>query len=133
MSNTIIEQEQSCPAEQQPIFNNKTELNNILNIIEQLPEIVPIPEIHELQQHLAAAGRGEKIIIHAGDCAESFADCDAEKINNKIKLLTNLQKMISKKLNLPSICIGRIAGQYAKPRSETHELSDGISSRCSEI
>lgn len=80
-------------------------------------------EVDQLRQSLAAASRGERFILQGGDCAERFADCSSQAIARKLKLLTEMARILSQAANKPTVLIGRIAGQYGKPRSADFESS----------
>lgn len=91
-----------------------------------LPPLVSTFEIDELKKQLAKAGRGECFILQGGDCAESFNECRAEVIADKFKILLQMSLILIHGLRKPVIRIGRIAGQYAKPRSEMNETQNSI-------
>lgn len=93
----------------------------------RLPPLVTWGEVESLKNQLALAARGERFLLQGGDCAESFADCTGEFIGNKLKILLQMSLVLVHGLKKRVIRVGRIAGQYAKPRSTDTETRDGIS------
>ena len=77
-------------------------------------------------QRLAAAQRGEAFLLQGGDCAETFADCESDTIAKKLKILLQMSLVLLHGLKKPIIRVGRMAGQYAKPRSADTETRDGV-------
>ncbi|WP_131781069.1 3-deoxy-7-phosphoheptulonate synthase class II [Legionella gresilensis] len=101
----------------------------VARVVEQLsvlPPLVTGGEIKNLKKALALAGRGEAFILQGGDCAESFNDCRAEIISNKLKIMLQMSLILLYGMRKPIIRVGRIAGQYAKPRSSDFETINGI-------
>ena len=107
-------------------YQNPTELEQIVLELSELPPLVTPGEIKQLKQSIARAGRGEAFILQGGDCAESIQDCRAEVISNKLKILLQMSLVLLHGLKKPIIRIGRIAGQYTKPRSSHHETQNGM-------
>ena len=112
--------------QQAPTYPDETLLKQIVEQLSQLPPLVSHGEITKLKKVIAAAGRGEAFILQGGDCAESFQDCRAAIITNKLKILLQMSLLLLHGMRKPIIRIGRIAGQYAKPRSSDFETIDGI-------
>ena len=117
----------SRPAAQQPGYPDARRLEQVLAQLAALPPVVTSWEIEDLKQRLAGAQRGEAFVLQAGDCAESFAECGSERIVAQLKILLQMSVLITAGLKQPVIRIGRLAGQYAKPRSADMETRDGIS------
>jgi 3-deoxy-7-phosphoheptulonate synthase len=84
-------------------------------------------EIEALKDQLAAAQRGRAFLLQGGDCAESFDDCTSDNIVQKLKILLQMSLVMVTGLKKPVIRVGRMAGQYAKPRSADTETRDGVS------
>jgi 3-deoxy-7-phosphoheptulonate synthase len=82
-------------------------------------------EVDQLKAELAAAQRGERFLLQGGDCAEGFADCESDTIARKLKILLQMSVVLLHGLKKPVIRVGRIAGQYAKPRSADTETRAG--------
>jgi len=112
---------------QQPVYPDENALQDACNELSKLPPLVTPTEIENLKKYLAEASLGKRFILQGGDCSESFADCCAEKITNKLKVLLQMSLILVQGLGMPISRIGRIAGQYAKPRSEDLETLNGVS------
>lgn len=112
--------------EQAPTYPDEAELSRVVKKLSQLPPLVTSDEINKLKHAIARAGRGEVFILQGGDCAESFNDCRAEIITNKLKILLQMSLVLLHGMHKPIVRVGRIAGQYAKPRSQDEETIDGI-------
>ncbi|MGH8203129.1 MAG: 3-deoxy-7-phosphoheptulonate synthase, partial [Steroidobacteraceae bacterium] len=117
---------QRLPALQQPVYRDGPRLARVLGELARLPPIVVSWEIDQLKEELAAAQRGERFLLQGGDCAEGFADCDSDTIARKLKILLQMSVVLLHGLKKPVIRVGRIAGQFAKPRSADTETQDGV-------
>jgi 3-deoxy-7-phosphoheptulonate synthase len=117
---------QRLPAQQQPVYRDAERLSAVLVELARLPPIVVSWEIDQLKEELAAAQRGERFLLQGGDCAESFADCDSDTIARKLKILLQMSVVLLHGLKKPVIRVGRIAGQFAKPRSADTETQGGV-------
>jgi 3-deoxy-7-phosphoheptulonate synthase len=82
-------------------------------------------EARNLQRSLAAVGRGEAFVLQAGDCAESFRDFSADSIRDKLKVILQMAVVLTYAAGLPVVKVGRIAGQFAKPRTNPNETLNG--------
>src|SRR5882757_292340 len=116
----------SRPAQQQPTYNDQKALDAAVAELSSLPPIVVSWEIEALKRDIAAAQRGEAFVLQGGDCAEVFAECDSDLIAKKLKILLQMSLVLVHGLKKPIIRIGRMAGQYAKPRSADTETKDGV-------
>jgi len=94
--------------------------------LSRLPPLVTSWEVEALKGHLAQAQRGEAFLLQGGDCAESFEECTSENIVQKLKILLQMSLVMVTGLRKPVIRVGRMAGQYAKPRSADLENKDGV-------
>lgn len=112
---------------QQPQYDNEQELRHWIKRIKSYPPIVSPGEILTLRKQLAEAGEGRRFVLQAGDCAERFVDCNAKAILDKLKIILQMSLVLVHGLRRPIVRIGRIAGQYAKPRSLGEETRDGLS------
>ncbi|KAJ7918285.1 DAHP synthetase [Mycena leptocephala] len=100
-------------------------LSKVLSKLETLPPLVTPSEIERLRYQLGLVQRNEAFLLHAGDCAESFDACTQENISAKIGLILSFSLILIWGARLPVVRIGRIAGQYAKPRSsKTEKIGD---------
>mgnify|MGYP006109554899 FL=1 len=111
---------------QQPEWSDLALLEDILKQIKEYPNLVFINEINYLRQQLLFAAKGEKFILQGGDCAETFNDFSEGAIKNKIKIILQMSAIIQYTTTLNVVTIGRIAGQFAKPRSQKNEHRDGV-------
>ncbi len=117
---------QAKPVQQQPVYHDSKALERIVAQISRLPPIVVSWEIEALRSRLAAAQRGEAFLLQGGDCAEAFADCESDTIAKKLKILLQMSLVLLHGLKKPIIRVGRMAGQYAKPRSTDTETRGGV-------
>ena len=114
------------PASQQPTWPDPEALARATAELAASPPLVFAGEADRLRSHLAAAGRGEAFLLQGGDCAETFAEATADRIRNKIKTILQMAIVLTYGASLPVIKMGRMAGQYAKPRSSNDEVRDGV-------
>jgi len=114
------------PAQQQVTYADPSALARVVAEIGALPPLVTSWEIEQLRGNLAKAARGEAFVLQGGDCAESFDDCRSEFIAAKLKILLQMSLVLVHGTRMPVIRIGRIAGQYAKPRSADTETRNGV-------
>lgn len=121
---------QSFPATQQPKYSDAAQLLRVVGSLSRLPPLVVSWEIEALRAKLAKAQRGEQFLLQGGDCAESFEDCESDKIAQRLKILLQMSLVLLQGLKKPIIRVGRFAGQYAKPRSSDTETRDGITLPC---
>lgn len=117
---------QEKPAKQQANYPSADALDATLEQLSLLPPLVTSWEVEALKSQLAAAARGEAFLLQGGDCAENFSDCNAQIVTNKLKILLQMSLLLIHGLNKPVIRVGRIAGQFAKPRSADTETIDGV-------
>jgi 3-deoxy-7-phosphoheptulonate synthase len=118
---------QNLPAAQQASYPDQPGLDRAVADLSRLPPIVTSWEIDALKQHIARAQRGEAFVLQGGDCAETFEECTSENIVAKLKILLQMSLVMLYGLKKPVVRIGRMAGQYAKPRSADLETRDGQS------
>ena len=110
---------------QQPQYDNPEHLARVLKTLSRYPPLVFAGEILNLKRQLADVGRGRRFLLQGGDCAERFQDCTREAIVSKMKILLQMSVVLSYAARAPVVRIGRIAGQYAKPRSKDTQLVGG--------
>jgi 3-deoxy-7-phosphoheptulonate synthase len=116
----------SRPAAQQPEWPDAAALDAALEELRHLPPLVFAGEARSLRGALATVAHGEGFLLHAGDCAESFADFSADTIRDKLKVILQMSVVLQYSTGVPTVKVGRIAGQFAKPRSAPTESRDGI-------
>ena len=109
---------------QQIVYQDRDAVARATEKLASLPPLVTSWEIERLKAEIAQAQQGHRFILQGGDCAETLADCRPEVITNKLKILLQMSLVLVHGLQKPVTRIGRIAGQYAKPRSST--LEQGI-------
>src|SRR5690242_18882572 len=114
------------PAAQQVSYGDPAALERVLAEMSRLPPLVTSWEVENLRSSLARAARGEAFVLQGGDCAESFDDCQSEPIAAKLKILLQMSLVLVHGARQKVVRIGRIAGQYAKPRSAGTELRGDI-------
>lgn len=112
-------------AQQQPSWPDAQALGEATARLAEVPPLVFAGEADRLRDHLAAASRGEAFLLQGGDCAETFADLTADSIRDKIKTILQMAVVLTYGASMPVIKMGRMAGQYAKPRSSDTETRDG--------
>jgi 3-deoxy-7-phosphoheptulonate synthase len=118
------------PAQQQPTYPEKQALDSVVAQLSRLPPLVVSWEIEALKEEIAAAQRGERFVLQGGDCAESLNECESDQIAKKLKILLQMSLVLVHGLKKPVVRIGRMAGQYAKPRSADTETRDGVTLPC---
>lgn len=113
------------PVQQMPNYEDRQSLEKAVRQLKNYPPLTTSWEIEHLRQKLAHVSKGEAFILQGGDCAERFADCNPEHIVNLMKVLLQMSFILLHEMNLPIVRIGRMAGQYAKPRSSDTEVVNG--------
>ena len=116
----------SMGAQQQPLWPDGADVTRAVAELSSMPPLVFAGEADVLMERLAAAGRGEAFVLQGGDCAETFAEATADNIRNKIKTILQMAVVLTYGASTPIIKVGRMAGQYAKPRSSDDETRDGL-------
>ncbi len=114
------------PVDQQPEWPDPEAVTRVRDRLATLPPLVFAGEADELKLRLAAAGRGEAFVLQGGDCAEIFAEATADRIRHKVMTVLQMAVVLTYGASLPVIKVGRMAGQYAKPRSSDTETRDGV-------
>jgi 3-deoxy-7-phosphoheptulonate synthase len=115
----------SKPIKQCPDYPDKAALAKSVSTLQRLPPIVHPSEIVQLKNHLRDVAQGKAFLLQGGDCAELFDYCQQDAIESKIKLLLQMSLVLVWGANKRVVRIGRMAGQYAKPRSSPMETVDG--------
>src|SRR5688572_11329640 len=117
---------QTKPALQQPSYDDPAAVARVVDELGRLPPLVTSWEVERLRASLATAAAGHAFVLQGGDCAESFDDCRAEPIAAKLKILMQMSLVLVHGTRMPVVRIGRIAGQYAKPRSADAETRGDV-------
>ena len=110
------------PRVQMPAYGNIDELVSVENSLEALPPLVFAGEVRNLREQLAKVGRGEAFLLQGGDCAESFSEFSANLIRDTFKVMLQMAVVLTFGSKKPVVKIGRMAGQFAKPRSAEFEI-----------
>lgn len=114
------------PIWQMPEYPSQKELEKRFKELKSYPPLVTSWEIEALRSKIADASNGHGFILQGGDCAESFDRCNSDTIVKLLKVLLQMSFILIHEMNTPVTRIGRIAGQYAKPRSSDYEDADGV-------
>jgi len=114
------------PAAQQPDWPDADRLAAITSELAGLPPLVFAGECDLLTERLAAVTVGEAFVLQGGDCAETFAGSTAAAVRAKLRTLLQMAVVLTYGASVPVVKIGRMAGQFAKPRSRLTEIRDGV-------
>lgn len=117
----------SKPVKQLPVYKDSTALAGVERTIAAMPPLVFAGEARALQEQLGKVANGQAFLLQGGDCTESFAEFSANKIRDTFRVILQMAVVLTYAGSLPVIKVGRIAGQYAKPRSDDMETKDGVS------
>ena len=116
----------TSPALQQPRWPDRGRLEAAVRSLEGLPPLVLAAECDQLKERLAAVARGEAFLLQGGDCAETFAGTTAGGIRGKFGTLLQMAVVLTYAASVPVVKVGRMAGQFGKPRSAATEVRDGV-------
>jgi 3-deoxy-7-phosphoheptulonate synthase len=119
----------SLAAAQQPGWPDEELLARVTAELATYPPLVFAGECDDLKGKIAAAARGEAFFLQGGDCAETFAEVNADRIRGKIKTMLQMAVVLTYGASMPVIKVGRMAGQYAKPRSKPTEVPPSTTTR----
>lgn len=114
------------PIKQQPQWDDSAEVNLVSQTLSALPPLVFAGEVDQLRDRLAAAARGEAFLLQGGDCAETFAGANADQIRNRVKTVLQMAVVLTYAAQMPVVKMGRMAGQFAKPRSSDTETRGDV-------
>ena len=114
------------PILQQPTYPNQDELKRVLKELENYPPLVFAGEARRLKDQLADVANGDAFLLQGGDCAESFSEFHADNIRDTFKVLMQMAVVMTYAGGVPVVKVGRLAGQFAKPRSSNTETFDGV-------
>src|SRR3954464_11633726 len=116
----------ACPIRQVPTYPDPTKLEDMEARLRRYPPLVFAGEARRLKAQLALASEGKAFVLQGGDCAESFADFTANIIRDTYRVLLQMAVVLTYGASLPVVKMGRMAGQFAKPRSSDTETQNGI-------
>ncbi len=118
------------PIKQQPVYADKSALGMVESQLAGLPPLVFAEEARALQRQLADVAEGRAFLLQGGDCAESFTDLSADLIRDTFKVMLQMAVVLTYSGHQPVVKVGRMAGQFAKPRSADTEVCDGVELPC---
>jgi len=113
-------------AAQQPTWPDQAKLEEARAILSTYPPLVFAGEVDILKDRLAQAASGKAFLLQGGDCAETFADATADRIRNRVKTMLQMAVVLTYGASMPVVKMGRMAGQFAKPRTSDTETRDGL-------
>jgi 3-deoxy-7-phosphoheptulonate synthase len=111
---------------QQPTYPDTAAVDLAVSRLRSCPPLVFAGECDELKAKIGAVARGEAFLLQGGDCAETFGGVTADNVRNKLRVLLQMAVVLTYAASVPVVKVGRIAGQYAKPRSSDTETRDGV-------
>lgn len=114
------------PILQQPTYPDQAALDKVLGELKQYPPLVFAGEARTLKSRLADVCNGKAFLLQGGDCAESFSEFHADNIRDTFKVMMQMAVVMTYAGGLPVVKVGRMAGQFAKPRSSDNETMDGM-------
>ena len=126
MKNWKINSWRNYPVKHIPEYPDQKELDGVLSKIKDFPPLVFAGETRHLKEQLADVVDGKAFLLQGGDCAESFAEFHPDNIRDTFKLILQMSLVLTYSASLPVIKLGRIAGQFSKPRSSPVENIDGV-------
>ena len=109
----------------QPVYKNKNKLSDVLKKLESFPPLVFAGEVRDLKKELAKCVKGQGFLLQAGDCAESFTEFHPDNIRDTFRVILQMAIVLTFAANVPVVKVGRLAGQFAKPRSNPTEIKNG--------
>ena len=115
----------SCPVKHIPKYEDEKELQMVLGKIGDFPPLVFAGETRSLREQLAQVVEGKAFLLQGGDCAESFAEFHPDNIRDTFKVILQMALILTSSASVPVVKVGRIAGQFSKPRSFPTEVKDG--------
>lgn len=116
----------TLPIKQQPMWPDRAELESVTAELAKLPPLVFAGEVDQLKDRLGRVARGDAFLLQGGDCAETFDGATADKIRNRVKTILQMAVVLTYGAAMPVVKMGRMAGQFAKPRSSDEETRDGV-------
>ena len=121
-----LEELYAVGAAQQPPWPDPDQVDKAVATLRSLPPLVFAGECDDLKASLADVAAGRAFVLQGGDCAETFAGVTAENVRAKLQVLLQMAVVLTYGASVPVVKLGRIAGQYAKPRSSDYEVRDGV-------
>ena len=116
----------SLPIKQQPTWSDEAEIAAVRDEIAAQPPLVFAGEVDRLRRRIAEAAEGNAFVLQGGDCAETFAGANADNIRNRVKTILQMAVVLTYGASVPVVKMGRMAGQFAKPRSKDTETRGDV-------
>ena len=116
----------SYEAKQLPAYSDENKLNSVLDSLSSMPPLIFAGETRSLKSQIYQVQKGEAFYLQGGDCAESFSELNPNTIRDTFKLILQMAVVLTYATNTPVVKLGRIGGQFAKPRSSDFEEKDGL-------
>ena len=116
----------SYEAKQLPAYSDENKLNSVLDSLSSMPPLIFAGETRSLKSQIYQVQKGEAFYLQGGDCAESFSELNPNTIRDTFKLILQMAVVLTYATNTPVVKLGRIGGQFAKPRSSDFEDKDGL-------
>jgi 3-deoxy-7-phosphoheptulonate synthase len=126
MSSSDLDAWRELPAAQQPDWPDPAQVRDVEAELSEQPPLVFAGECDQLKERLAAVATGEAFVLQGGDCAETFAGATADAVRDRLETLLQMAVVLTYAASVPVVKIGRMAGQFAKPRSRPTETRDGV-------
>jgi 3-deoxy-7-phosphoheptulonate synthase len=126
LSDFQLDNYKNLEARQQPTWPDSEALEAVKKELASQPPLIFAGEVDTLRERIATAASGKAFLLQGGDCAETFADATADRIRNRIKTVLQMAVVLMYGSSLPVIKMGRMAGQFSKPRSSDTETRDGV-------
>jgi len=114
------------PIKQLPSYDDQAALKAVENELSSMPPLVFAGEARNLQESLGKVAQGQAFLLQGGDCAESFQEFSANKIRDTFRVLLQMAVVLTYSGSLPVVKVGRVAGQFAKPRSSDTETRGDV-------
>ncbi len=114
------------PIKQQPVWGDSEAVSRVTAELSKLPPLVFAGEVDQLKDRLAQVAAGNAFLLQGGDCAETFDGATADRIRNRVKTILQMAVVLTYGAAMPIVKMGRMAGQFAKPRSSDQETRDGV-------
>ena len=125
MNNWNMDSWRNHQAKHIPVYPDQSELKEIENILKGFPPLVFAGEVRSLKNSLSEVAEGNAFLLQGGDCAESFSEFNADNIRDTFRVILQMAVILTSGTKLPIIKVGRMAGQFAKPRSSPNEINNG--------
>jgi 3-deoxy-7-phosphoheptulonate synthase len=123
--NWTVNSWRNFPIKQQPTYKDQDKLKSVEHQLQNFPPFVSFDEVEKLKSELALVSEGKAFLLQGGDCAESFQEFSHDNLKNFFRTVMQMTIALMYGLNKPIVKVGRIAGQYAKPRSDDNETING--------